>query len=390
MNFQLITDDTALNTLCIELKQHKWLAVDTEFMRQDTFFAQLALIQIATPTLAVYIIDPLSIKNLIPLWQLFSNTNITKVFHAARQDLEILYQQAECMPLPIFDTQIASVFLGLGDQASYARLIEKLCGENINKDQARTQWLDRPLLDEQLEYAAADVWHLAQAYPILLKSLTPTQRQAIQADFNNLTDPSLYRTEPAQAWLRMKPSSSLSNKQLGLLKHLAAWREEQAVTLNQPRKWIVNDEALIQLAKRPVREVQDLHKLNQFDGETIRQHGESLIRVLDKAMQDAENWPVAQKPITLSHEQQIVLQVLHAISQQVAHEQGIHLPNLTNKHELTALLLQQPSQLNHGWRELLLGKLLKQFINGQSHLRLVHKNKHEQPKLSLSTSAVDI
>ena len=374
----------ALNALCIELSEQKWLAIDTEFMRQDTFFAELALIQIATPDLKVYLIDPLSIENLDVLWALFTQPSILKIFHAARQDLEILFQQAEQMPSPIFDTQLAGVFLGLGDQAGYARLVEEICGEKLNKDQARTHWLERPLQTEQLEYAAADVWYLAQAYPKLIQRLTPTQRQALQADFNTISDPQLYTINPSQAWLRIKPSAGLSSKQYGLLQQLAAWREEQAVSLNQPRKWIISDDAILQLAKRPVRASQDLYKLNQFDGELIRKYGEVLITLLDDTLQDPTRWPSPPPAYSLTPEQQLLLPILLALSQQVAQDQGIHLPNLANKHELSALILNQPSQLNHGWRHLLLGKILQQFIQGQLHLRIDNKIQASQPRLVLA------
>ncbi len=384
MNFQLITDDQSLNSLCNQLQQHKWLAVDTEFMRQDTFFAQLAMVQIATPTLEVYLIDPLSISNLDNLWALLANQTILKVFHAARQDLEVLYQQADRMPSPIFDTQLAGVFLGLGDQVGYARLVEELCQEKLNKDQARTPWLDRPLNPEQLAYAAADVWFLAQAYPKIIRQLTPTERQALEADFDAISNTELYRINPDQAWLRIKFSSGLSPKQSALLKHITAWRETQAVSSNQPRKWIISDDAILQLAKRPVREVQDLYKLNQFDGELIRHHGESLIQIIDNTLQNPDTWPslAPQKPLT--SEQQTLLAILQAISQQVAQEQGIHLPNLANKQELTALLLNQPSQLNQGWRFLILGKMLQQFMQGQLHLRIDNKTQPLHPKLLLT------
>ncbi len=388
MNYQLITDTMALNALCAELSEQKWLAIDTEFMRQDTFFAELALIQIATPNLTVYLIDPLSIENLAALWALFSQPSILKIFHAARQDLEVLFQKAEQMPAPIFDTQLAGVFLGLGDQAGYARLVEEMCGEKLNKDQARTDWLERPLHAEQLEYAAADVWYLAQAYPKIIQRLTPTQRQALQADFNAISDPQLYTINPDQAWLRIKPSAGLSPKQYGLLQQLAAWREKQAVALNQPRKWIISDDAILQLAKRPVRAAQDLYKLNQFDGELIRKYGDCLIALIDDTLQNPTRWPNIPAGYTLTPEQQLLLPVLLAVSQQVAHDHGIHLPNLVNKHELSALILNQPSQLNQGWRHLLLGKLLQQFIQGQLHLRIDNKTQSLQPRLLLATPSL--
>lgn len=384
MNYQLITDDQALDSLCSQLQQHKWLAVDTEFMRQDTFFAQLAMVQIATPTLDVYLIDPLSINNLNSLWALLANQTVLKVFHAARQDLEVLFQQADRMPSPIFDTQLAGVFLGLGDQAGYARLVEQLCNEKLNKDQARTPWLDRPLNAEQLAYAAADVWFLAQAYPKIIRQLTPTQRQALETDFHAISNPELYQINPEQAWLRIKFSSGLSPKQNALLKQITAWRETQAVSSNQPRKWIISDDAILQLAKRPVREVQDLYKLRQFDGELIRHHGEALIKIIDNTLQNPDTWPSLTPNETLTSEEQTIMAILQAISQQVAQEQGIHLPNLANKQELTALLLNQPSQLNQGWRHLILGKMLQQFIKGQLHLRVDNKTQPRHPKLLLT------
>lgn len=369
MNHQTIINDSKLAEFCKHLSHQAWFAIDTEFVRQDTYYAELSLIQIFSEQGDLALIDPLALEDMAPLWTLLANPSITKVFHSARQDIEILFQVGGLMPQNIFDTQIAGVFLGYGDMAGFARVIENELKVTLDKDQTRTNWHQRPLTSRQIQYALDDVRFLAPLYQKMQQQLTAMQKQALNWDFEQLLDASLYQVDPDQAWLRLKGTQNFSPKQLGMTKALAAWRERTAIELNQPRKWIINDDVILYLAKRPVRALEGLYKVPDLNAGLVRQFGEALIQQLDWAFAHEEYWP--DKPTKAeppqAHED-IQIQLAMSYAHQVALNAGVNLNNLTQKRDLLCLLRQQPSLLDQGWRALLLGEPLKQLFNHQACL----------------------
>ena len=371
MNHQTIISDSALDEFCKQLSHQAWFAIDTEFVRQDTYYAELSLIQIFSEQGDLALIDPLVLQDMTPLWALLASPSITKVFHSARQDIEILFQVGGLMPQNIFDTQIAGVFLGYGDMAGFARVIESELKVALDKDQTRTNWHQRPLSSQQIAYALDDVRYLVPLFKKRQAQLSSAQKEALNWDFQQLLQPHLYQIEPTEAWKKVRSTKHLSHKQLGLLQQLAAWRETTAIKLNQPRKWIITDEALLALAKRPCRQVEELAKNKELKPAQIRQFGDQLIAQLDFAFEHSEQWPEKpQTPAPSMPQEDVLVQICQAYALQTAQDHNITLSNLYQRSDLLALVRQQPNGLDHGWRHLLLGKALQGLLSQQQGLIL--------------------
>jgi ribonuclease D len=259
-----ITDTDALARFCAECAEAPYVTVDTEFLRERTFYAQLCLIQLARPgggegdaVLVDALADGLSLE---PLYDLFRAKNTVKVFHAARQDLEIFATAADVLPEPFFDTQVAAMVCGYGDQVGYETLARQIARASIDKSSRFTDWTRRPLSDAQKAYALADVTHLRRIYEVLAQRLRETGRTAwVEEELAVLTDPATYRSDPETAWMRLKTRST-APKFLGALRELARFRETAAQSRNVPRARILKDDALLELAANRPRSVEDLGK----------------------------------------------------------------------------------------------------------------------------------
>src|SRR5690349_19542253 len=257
----LITRSEELAALVDRLSKHSFVAVDTEFMRENTYWPDLCLIQIASPEEAAAI-DPKANLDLSPLLKLLVDTpDVLKVFHAGGQDLEIIHNMTGKMPVPLFDTQIAAMALGLGEQVGYSNLIESMLGHSIDKGARFTDWSRRPLDKRQIDYAIADVTHLASVFPKLLARLKKTGRGGwLDEEMERLADPSSFAFAAEDAWKRLKlPSRNPTI--LGRLRAIAAWRETEARSKNIPRGRIVKDDTLGELASHPPKSQDDLGKV---------------------------------------------------------------------------------------------------------------------------------
>jgi ribonuclease D len=253
---RIVDSNEALSALITELSGAPYLALDTEFLRDQTYYPILCLIQVATPEVGgksvEAIIDPLAPGlDLAPFYELLKRPDIVKVLHAARQDIEIFCLQGGVLPDPLFDTQIAAMVCGFGDAASYETLARKIAHVEIDKSARFTDWSHRPLSKRQLEYALADVTHLRVIYEWMKTRLDKTGRSAwVAEEVAALQDPSLYRLDPDLAWKRLKPRTN-SRKFLALLAGLAAWREREAQARDIPRGRVLKDEALTEIAAHP-------------------------------------------------------------------------------------------------------------------------------------------
>ncbi len=280
-----ITETHALNELCQRMATCEFITVDTEFMRESTYYPQLCLIQVASPSEAACI-DPLAENlDLSAFYTLLKNENVVKVFHAARQDLEIFYYRMECLPNPIFDTQVAAMVCGFGDSVGYDTLIAKTVGTIIDKSSRFTDWSLRPLSDKQIDYALADVTHLRNAYSKLKNQLIATGRETwVQEEMSLLTDIGLYRTDPADAWRRLKPRST-KPQFLIVLSELAAWREKEAQQRDVPRGRILRDESLEEIAAHPPTSLDQLARIRGVSkGWAEGKLGEALLGVVQHAL----------------------------------------------------------------------------------------------------------
>ena len=260
-SMRVVTTNSDLAETCDRLARHPFVAIDTEFLREQTFWPVLCLIQMAAPG-EECIVDPLAPGlDLKPFYDLMANERVTKVFHAGRQDIEIVYARANLIPHPIFDTQIAAMVCGFGESVSYVNLVKKLTNKDIDKSSRFTDWSRRPLTQKQLAYALADVTYLRDIYQQLKAELESTGRANwLDEEMATLTDPRTYEAKPEHAWSRLKMRTR-SRKALGVLIELAAWRERVAQTQDVPRARILRDEALYDIANQAPTEVAMLGEL---------------------------------------------------------------------------------------------------------------------------------
>lgn len=290
----LIEDSATLAQLCARLAKSRFVAVDTEFMRENTFWPELCLIQIANEEEAAAIDPMVPGIDLAPLLELLvANEDVLKVVHAGGQDLEIVYNLTGTTPHPLFDTQIAAMALGQGEQVGYSNLVDQWLGINLDKGARFTDWARRPLDKRQIDYAIGDVTHLARIFPMMVAKLVKTGRgEWLEAEMERLADPANYAADPAKAWQRVK----IANKKpevLGRLKALAQWRELEARAKNLPRGRIVKDETLADLALNPPRVQGDLARVR---GLAASWAGNDIGARLIAAVSAAEPLPADEMP----------------------------------------------------------------------------------------------
>lgn len=355
----LIADAAALAPWLDRWSQKPWLAVDTEFVRVDTYYPKLCLIQIGDGEQDVCI-DTLALADLQPLWALLARTDILKIFHSGSQDLEIFVQHTGACPAPLFDTQTAATLLGLGDQIGYAALVEKLCGVTLDKSLTRTDWSRRPLSAAELDYAALDVKYLAAIYPLLRDRLAAAARlDWLQEDCARQTNPDLYRLQPQDAWRRLKGLPRLPAKAQGLAAALCEWRERVAQQRNRPRKWILEDDAIYRMAERAPQDRAQLAALNVLPPKTLERHGDALVQTLADAMQR----PVQTLAVDLaeSPEQKARLKRLQQTLKDIAETAGLPPGFIAPRADLETLVqhgAQAKLPVLQGWRGTLAGTAL--------------------------------
>jgi ribonuclease D len=258
---RVITSTSDLAEACARLARHPFVAIDTEFLREQTYWPVLCLIQMAGPEDEI-IVDPLAPGlDLSPFHELMANERVVKVFHAGRQDIEIIYAKAKLVPHPIFDTQVAAMVCGFGESVSYVNLVKKLTNEDVDKTSRFTDWSRRPLTQKQLAYALADVTHLRKVYLQLKGELDRTGRAHwLDEEMATLLDPATYETKPEDAWQRLKMRAR-NRRSFAVLIELAAWRERLAQTLDVPRSRILRDEALYDIANQAPTDTAQLGEL---------------------------------------------------------------------------------------------------------------------------------
>ena len=279
-DFDFIDSNADLARLCRQLNDDTWLALDTEFERVNTYYPELCLLQLCNGKNTA-LVDTLKIKDLEPLYTLLYNKAITKVFHAARQDLELFFHLKGQIPVPLFDTQIAATLLGYNNQIGYANLIKEVLNVELAKTETRTNWKRRPLSREQLSYAADDVIYLALIYEQFLSRLNdPEQLASLNEQIKALTLAETYDPDPACMWQRINIARNMKGESLEVLKKLATWREVTARNENQPRKWILGDHALVEIAKTRPENLDALSMVKGMNKELLKRHGEVLLGIL--------------------------------------------------------------------------------------------------------------
>lgn len=372
MSVPYIDNPADLATYCAELRRHDWFAIDTEFMREKSYYPQLCLIQIATPDGAVCI-DPFGIDDLGPLLELLYDPAILKVFHAARQDLEIFHIMRGTPPAPAFDTQLAATLLGHGDQVGYGALVKETLGVELEKAHSRADWSLRPLTPEQLEYAADDVRYLVQVYQKQRAALEQNGRLPwLAEDFAALSDPHTYENPPQEAWRRIKGVNFLKGVQLAVLQQIAAWREQQAQDSDRPRRWVLKDEVMFDMAKLMPDSLDKLGRIRGLEKGTVERNGKHLLELIQQGRKmPKDDWPQLETAIRLAPGQEAMVDAMMALVRLRAQQHQVSVPTLAPRREVERLLGDDSeAALRHGWRAQLVGQDLERLLRGELFLHV--------------------
>lgn len=370
-----IVDSTGeLEALTAELAKTPYIALDTEFMRDQTYWPKLCLIQVAAPGVEA-IIDPLAADlDLSTFHVLLTDTRIMKVMHAARQDIEIFFHQAGVIPDPLFDSQVAAMVCGFGEAASYETLARKLAHVEIDKSARFTDWSRRPLSARQLEYALADVTHLRTIYEALSKDLARTHRTSwVEEEIAALKDPNLYRLEPKDAWKRLKPRTS-SKKFLAILAAVAAWREREAQTRDVPRNRVLKDEAILEIAAHPPDNATSLEHIRAVPkGFGASRQGKGLLEAIAEGRhsQPPEGF-VMERPRRKREPSQSAIDLLKTLLRLRAEEARVAPRLIANSDDIEKLAAFEDDGVAalHGWRENVFGRDARLLREGKLAIAL--------------------
>jgi len=358
-----ITTAEQLSDSLRQLATGDFVALDTEFMRESTYYAGLCLIQAATADYCV-IIDPLAITELRPLWDFLADRSRLKVLHAGRQDLEVLSQAMAPaglgIPGPVFDTQIAAALLGHPAQVGYGPLVADRLGHTLPKGHARADWSHRPLSPQELEYAADDVRYLVPLYLNLREALQTQGRLPwLEEECRELEDERLYRTEPDAAWRRLKGLDRLHPGQRATAKVLAKWRETRAMSSDKPRGWILSDESLREIAERMPRSAADLEQLRSVAPGTIRKRGPEILAMIEEGTKLASSEPETTIPPRPEPEQLARVTKLMSSVRTQAEQMKIAPELLATRRDAEHLVFSgRAERLLSGWRREAIGERL--------------------------------
>ena len=372
---QYVTDQAALESLCRTLRESPRLALDTEFVGEDTFVPRLELIQVATATTAAVIDFPAvqASGSLNVFWDLICDAKIEKVVHAGRQDLDLFALHAGQIPKPFFDTQIAAAMVGYGAQVAYANLVQRLHGRKLAKAHTFTNWSARPLSDDQIAYALEDVEFLLPIHRHLQDRLSTLGRSEwVSEEFARLeTVVGEKSREPQERYRRIRGWDTLKPKGAAVLRELAAWRETEARRRNVPRGRVMRDEVLLQLARHPPKSVSDLRGLRGVHSSEIDRHGGQILATITSALAlPSSAWPEVPSERKPDPESTGIVELLQAVLKARAAEEGIAPTMLATSTDLQTLVEAKQNRvaLNvpilHGWRRQLVGDLLVQVLEG--------------------------
>lgn len=355
-----------LSAFCERAARFDAIAVDTEFLRERTYHPRLCLVQVATPDECV-VIDVIAIDNLAPLAILMRDESTVKVFHACSQDMEVLNYTLGALPAPIFDTQVAAAFLGERMQASYNGMVHAFCGVTLPKSESLTDWSRRPLTPEQIEYALDDVRYLIKAYDVIMERLDKSGRASwVLDEIKPLTDRSHYVVDRRVAFKRVKRVNSLTRRQLAVARELAAWREARAEYSNIPRKWLMSDEVLIALSKRPPHDAASLRRVRGTEQLSDADVAGALSVIARGESCPADKYPfIARTHKPASPELESVIDLMYALIRLVGERSGVATAMIASRDDLVDYVDRpQDSPLREGWRFELVGTLIDDLLNG--------------------------
>ena len=369
-----ITDTASLDAAMAALSGSAFVTVDTEFLRESTYWPILCLIQIANDD-HVFLIDPLAKGiDLGSFWALMADERTLKVFHAARQDVEIFVHDGDVVPTPLFDTQVAAMVCGFGEQVSYEQLVSRLSDGTVDKASRFTDWQRRPLTEKQLEYAAGDVTHLRDVYRALAKQLDETGRAAwVAEEMAVLHERDTYVTHPDDAWQRIK-ARLRKPQEVAILQHVAAWREREAQANNVPRSRVLKDDALAELAQQAPRDVEALGRLRAIPrGWERSRQASGLLEAVNAALAlDKDSLPRIPRPKAPPEGTGAAVDLLRVLLKQVSESQQVAPKLLANAADLETLAVERDKAdipALHGWRRDLFGSVALDLLAGKLAMR---------------------
>lgn len=365
-----------LTELCAKLRVGGWFVFDTEFVGEKSYYPRLGLLQVATNDVAA-VVDPLPPLDLAPFLELLVDPAVVKVVHAGRSDFEIFHLRSGQPPHHVFDTQIAAAMCGFGESISYASLVSQITGVRLAKLETFTDWMQRPLTPEQIEYALDDVRHLAVVYHELVKRLRRWGRtEWVREEFKRLESAELYaRPEPREQYLHLKRSGHITPRNLAVLRELAEWREETARRRDLPRGQVVRDEVLVEIGRRGLTRVGQLHGIRGLHPREVEKSGAEIVEAVKRglAVPDAE-CPRLPRRVEHGHGAGTVISLLDAYVRARCVEVGIAVPLLATKDELYRLVDHAHGRgdgtcsVLSGWRRRLIGDDLLALVGGQAGL----------------------
>ena len=366
----LITDQKALEKFCKSVKGCAFITVDTEFLREKTYYPKLCLVQIGDPDGNAAAIDPLVEGiDLSPVFDLLFDEKILKVFHAARQDLEIFFNLTGNVVHPFFDAQIAAMVCGYGDSIGYESLVRNITGGSLDKSVQYTNWSHRPLSDKQINYALGDVTHLVKVYETLSGELEKRGRVSwVYEEEAVLEDPATYDVNVNAVWQRVKIKSP-KPKNLAVLRALAAWRETRAQDKDIPRNWVMRDETLADMAGQMPKDVKGLKKIRNMSGDVAEgRHGKALLELIKETLAgDQNSWPKPMKRKAPSAAVAAKTEMLKLLLKLQAAEHGVASKLIASSDDLEALASDDDADVMavKGWRAEVFGDEAKEMINGR-------------------------
>ena len=370
---QLITDTDALAAFCARCADHPYVTVDTEFLRERTYWPQLCLVQLAHPggedDGSAVLIDPLAEGlDLAPLFELMARPDVVKVFHAARQDVEIFWHRGGLIPAPLFDTQVAAMVCGHGDQVGYETLVRKICKATLDKSSRFTDWAHRPLSEKQLVYALADVTHLRRIYERLSAELARTGRGAwVAEEMATLTSPETYRNAPEEAWRRLKMRSS-SPRFAAVAKALAEWRERRAQERDVPRSRLMKDDALLEVASNRPTTVEELGRSRLLQREARKGDvAQEILAAVREGLETPEEDAPARDPARPARAAPAALiDLLKVLLKQRAEDLGVAPKLIASAEDVARIAAEEAPDVPamSGWRREAFGALALQLKRG--------------------------
>ena len=377
-SMDMITTTEALAAFCARLAKHDYVTVDTEFLRETTYWPELCLIQMAGPE-DEGIVDPMAKGiDLAPFFELMGNPSVIKVFHAARQDIEIVVKLGDLVPHPLFDTQVAAMVCGFGESISYDQLVSRITGAHIDKASRFTDWSRRPLTDKQLDYALADVTHLRDVYLELVDRLNAEGRSLWVADeMAVLESRSTYEIDPEDAWKRLKMRVK-KPIELCVLQHVAAWREREAKSRNVPRGRVIKDDAIYEIAQQQPKDAEALSRLRTIPrGWERSQQGATLVEIVNEALETPkEKMPRLPRQKQTPEGAQASIELLRVLLKLTVEKENVAAKIIANADDLEAIAVdgdEADVAALQGWRRELFGERALKLIRGELALRFANK-----------------